>query len=798
MSGPLTGLRVLELGHQIAGPYCAKLLADLGADVIKLERPGGDSLRAWGPFPGDRPDPDASGLFRYLNANKRGVVLDLKTPEGLEAAQRLAAEADLVVENYRPGTLETLGLSFEELRALNPRIALVRISNFGQAGPYRDRPATDLVLQAAGGWVLSYDASGCEPVRVGGRMPEYVSGAFAACAALTAVQSARQRNEAVHVDLSILECLVGTLPYPMLSADVMRTQPLAATGPARRSFGILRCKDGWVGINILTDTHWANACRAIGAPEFAESRADVARNAVEHEAFTAKLKPWLDRHTAEEILEKCQVLRIPTAVVGTGQSLVESSQFTGRAFFIQEPGGDFKQPGFPYRLSASPPTLRSTAPKLAKTAPGQPLRWLSRDRAPLGIEAALDSDLPFRGTRILDLGTFWAGPYMGMYLASMGADVVKVESIQRPDGFRFIGTFSPGEDWYETGTLFQATNLGKRNLTLDLNREEGRELLLRLVETADVLIENFAPRVMERFGLDYPQVRERKPDIIMVRMPAFGLEGPWRNYVGWAMAIAQAAGISWITGDPSDELPRNPGAFVDPAVAMHALVAIQAALAHHRRTGEGQLIEMAQVETAAYMCPEPVIDYSMNGRTLARQGNRSLEHAPEGVFPCADGAYVALSVRDDADWSRMVEMLGNPDWAGDPALASLAGRLERANEVDAQLREWTAQRDAARVAELLVERQVPAATLLLAPNMYDEPQLEARSYYQTLHHPISGERRYPVWPMRFSFATGETHPSCTATLGQHNAEILRGELGLSRAELERLRKEKIIGERWKV
>ncbi len=795
----LDGLRVLELGHQIAAPYCTKLLADLGADVIKVERPGGDPLRAWGPFRNNERDPDASGLFRYLNANKRSVVLDLKTPQGLAAAKRLAADADLVVENFRPGTLERWGLGPEALRELNPSIALVRISSFGQTGPYRDYPATDVVLQTAGGWVSSHSGPGHEPVRIGGRMPEYVSAAFAACAALTAVQGARQRDESVQVDLSMLECLVGTLAYPMLAAAVTSSLPQApapARTAARAPFGILRCKDGFVGINILTAVHWANACRAIGAPEYAESRAEVSQDPAEYEAFMAKLRPWLDRHTAEEILEQCQALRIPTAVVGNGQTLVESSQFTARAFFVDEPGGEFVQPGFPYRLSVSAPELRSAAPTLAEAA--EPPSWRPRDGAPLDVQPE-DVDLPLRGTRVLDLGTFWAGPYMGMYLASMGADVIKIESIQRPDGFRFIGTFDPAaEDWYEAGTLFQATNLGKRNVTLDLSREEGRALLLRLVETADVLIENFAPRVMERFRLDYPQIREARPDIVMVRMPAFGLEGPWRDYTGWAMAIAQAAGISWITGDPSDELPRNPGAFVDPAVAMHALVAIQAALAQRRKSGEGQLIEMAQLETAACMCPEPIIEYSLSGRTQGPEGNRSRHQAPEGVYPCADGGHVGLSVRDDADWSRLVEVLGTPDWARDDALSTPAGRRARADALDARLREWTAGRDAEEIARLLQARGVPAAELLLAPRMYGEPQLEARHYYQTLDHPVTGERRYPGWPMRFSFTSGEAHPSGSPTLGQHNDEVLAGELGLKTAELERLRKDEIIGERWKV
>ncbi len=810
--GPFDGLRVLDLGHQVAGPYCTKILADLGADVIKVERPGGDPLRAWGPFPGDCPDPDAGGLFRYLNSNKRSVVLDLATEAGAEAARTLAADADLVVENFRPGMLESFGLGCDALRDANGHIALMRISNFGQTGPQRDLPATDLVIQAAGAWVQSYTAPGADPVRVGGRMAEHVAGAFAACAAVTAVHAARRRGEAVVVDLSIQETLVGTLPYSQVAMEAARKAAVkraaaggeagGGAGPARfASFGIVRCKDGWVGINILTDAHWAAACRVAGAPEYAESRGEVARNPVDHETFSHKVRRWLDGHTAEEILEQCQAARIPTAIVGSGKSLVESSQCTARPFFVEAPGGGFRQPAFPYRMSGSPPVFRSPAPALPSNSEQTP-RWRGRERAPLVLDMGSDSDLPFRGLRVLDLGTFWAGPYMGMYLASLGADVVKVESIQRPDGFRFIAAVDFSDpDWYEAGALFQGTNHGKRDVTLDLSQEAGRNLLLRLVESADVLVENFAPRVLERFGLGYAAIRAAKPDIIMVRMPAFGLEGPWRDYVGWAMAIAQAAGISWLTGDPADEDLRNPGGFLDPAVAMHATVAVQAALAHRRRTGKGQMIEMAQLETAACMCAEPVIEYSMNGRVQEREGNRSRTLAPQGVYACREGAFVAWSVRSDAEWRGLVCAMGDPVWvqagAGASELATSEGRRERADEIDEHLRAWTADLAAGEVVELLREHGIPVAEVLTTPGMYGEPQLEARNYYLTLEHPVTGKRRYPVWPMRFSFHTGPAYPGATATLGQHNDEILGGELGLEPAELERLREQDVIGERWK-
>ncbi|MAE94247.1 MAG: acyl-CoA hydratase [Deltaproteobacteria bacterium] len=789
----LTGLRILELGGRIAAPYAAKLLSDLGADVLKIEAPDGDPLRASGPFPRDEPGPDSAGLFRYLNAGKRSASLDLRSREGSEAALGLAAEADLVLESFRPGTLESFGLGPEALRELSPHLALVRISSFGQTGPYRDLPATDLVLQAAGGWVAAHDGAADSPVRMGGRLPEYVAGAFAAASGLSAVEHAQQRAEFVSVDLSMLECLVGTLSYPMLLAEAMG-RAKSPPEPARYvPFGIQPCRDGWVGINILTQAHWAAACDAMGAPEFVESRGEVTRDAADYAAFSELRTRWLETHTAEEVLEQCQSRRIPTAIVCDGLRLVDSPQLTARGFLVKEAGGAFLQPGPPYRLGATPARPGGAAPTLASAA--ELPSWVPRGEAPrlLDDEAR---ELPFEGLRVLDLGTFWAGPYLGMYLASLGADVVKVESVQRPDGFRFIASADPGNPlWYEVGSLFQATNLGKRGVTLDLRRDEGRALLLRLVERSDLLIENYAPRVMERFELDWPRLRATRPDLVMVRMPAYGLEGPRRDHVGWAMAIAQAAGISWLTGDPADDKPRNPGAFLDPTVAMHAAVAVQAALAHRRRTGEGQQIEVAQIETAVALCPEPVIDASMNGRAQHRRGNPSSGMAPQGVYPCRDGR-VALSVRDDAEWKSFAGLLGRPDWEHDTGLSQREGRSRRHDELDTGIAEWTGAQGSDAVVEVLRARGIPVAAVLVPPRIYGEPQLEARRYFQSLDHPVSGPRRYPVWPMRFSFAPAGMHPSGPPTLGQHNEEVLGGLLAVSGKELTRLQEEAVIGERW--
>ncbi|MDG2305856.1 MAG: CoA transferase [Candidatus Binatia bacterium] len=798
----LRDLRVVEIGGDIACAYASKLLADLGADVVKIEPPEGDPLRLWGPFKDGKVDPEEGGLARYLNANKRSMVIDLDGPGAVEKVRALLVGADVVIESDRPGRLEKRGLGLDVLRDLNPRIALVRISPFGQTGPYRDLEATELVIQAAGGWVSAHGLPGSAAVRVGGRIPEYLVGSFAATAALTAVRAARDKNSAVDVDVSMMECLVGTLPYPMMWAETLRKMGMPPPQKRRTPLpGVLRCKDAWVGVNVLTAQQWEDTCTLFEVPQFAQEQKNIQSDFPVAQEFFDAIQPWLKEHTADEIVTLGQAFRIPTVWIGSGDTLERFDQFRERPFFVQEPGRDWKRPGFPYRLAKTPAAIRTTAPRLGEHTWALDDPWAAREEPVVPTRKKRPNGrpdvegLPFRDLRVLDLGTFWAGPFVGMYFASHGADVIKVESVQRPDGFRFSQTYPQlGEDYYEHSTTYQGSNHGKRDLTLDLRQEEARDLLLGLLADTDVLIENFSPRVMENFGLTYEKLIETKPDLIMVRMPGFGLEGPWRDYVGWATVIEQAAGMTWVTGHPGGP-PLNPGGFIDCGVSMHVGVALQSALMHRERTGEGQHIEVAQLETGTCLTPEQIIEHTMNGTVLGRYGNRDRDFAPQGAYPTNEGAWVAFSVRTDEEWSRLVEALERPEWATAPALGTLSGRVARHDEIDAKLTEWTKQRSAADVVAVLRERRIPVSEALVATKMYGEPQLEARGFYQALDHPRSGERRYPTWPMRFSYGPEPQYATVAPTLGQHNAEILSGELGLSKEDLERLESTSIIGDR---
>jgi crotonobetainyl-CoA:carnitine CoA-transferase CaiB-like acyl-CoA transferase len=773
---PLDGLRVIEIANEISGPYCGKLLVDLGADVIKIEGPEGDSLRRWGPFPGGEPHPDRCGLFEYLNAGKHGAVLDITRETNAGVARQLIGDADVLIDGLAPGTLDKSGLGVDALQNIKPGLVVVRISNFGQHGPFRDRVETSLTIQAASGWISARDPDR-PPVQAGARIAEYVAGGYAALGALTALWIA-SRSRVTEVDVSVFEALLSTLPYPMLLAEKVRTLGLPSNIRSGPMLGVVRAGDGWVGINCLTGQHWLDVCAMLGLPEFGEQQLAIMIGGPERAEFFAAAQPWLSERTVAEIVELSQALRIPAAPIADGATVLECPQYVKREFFV-DAGGEgwsFRRPGRPFRISKAPAMPASTQSSGV---------WPASE--------ITDPSLPFAGMKVLDLTTFWAGGYLSCYLGALGADVVKVESIQRPDGFRYSAAYPyEGDDWHERSPLWQATNLNKRDITLDLTSQAGRELARRLAAQADVVLENFSPRVVEQFGLDYESLVALRPDVIAVRMPGFGLDGPWRDYVGWALNIEQVSGMSAVTGY-ADGPPCNVQGPADPIVGVHAGVALLAALEHRRRTGEGQLIEVAQIEVGAAVTAEPVIEYSMNGIVRPRDGNRQRGYC-QGVYPTdTEDAWVALSVRDDNDWAALVDAMGRPALLEDDRLATADRRAAAHDVFDQVVAAWTRTQSPANIAAVLRERNIPVEEVIAPERMYDVPQLDARGYYEDFEHVVTGWHRYPGWPFRITPGPARQHRFGPPTLGQHNDEVLSG-LGLSRDELTALRRDQVIGE----
>ena len=460
------------------------------------------------------------------------------------------------------------------------------------------------------------------------------------------------------------------------------------------------------------------------------------------------LNAWTTANNAEEIVAACVEARIPATIVGNGAELPRFDHLRERDVLLPQPGEAWIRPRAPFRFHGVP-DRELTAPVVA----GDAAAWPARRRR---VDAGAVGDRPFSGITVIDFTAFWAGPVSTAWLAAMGADVIKVEAVQRPDGIRFSAALRPDQDakFYEKSVLFHASNLGKRGITLDLRQPDGLDIVKRLVARADVIVENFTPRVLEQFGLDYDVARALRPDIVMVRMPAFGLTGPWRNRPGFAQTMEQLTGMAWATGYEGGP-PIIPGGMVDPMVGAHAALATVAALEHRARTGEGQLVEVPLVEVATAVTADQVIRYAIDGSVANRRG--------------AGGVYATIG---DDDWVSV-------DRGDDPLSPD-----DRAV--------WCAARTAEDAAAELRAQGIAAQAMVRGYETLDDSQMRARGFFEPIDNPLVGSQEYPSWPMRMSAGPQRFWTGPAPTLGQHNDEVLR-EVGVTDEELARLREEHVIG-----
>lgn len=780
---PLRDLRVVEISDRIAGDYCGKLLADAGAEVCKVEPRQGDWLRRYSATGSVIGDGASSPFFAYLNSGKRSTT----HPAASKRLSALLAAADVVVVTAGRARAAALGVDPQRLLAASPGAVIVTISDFGWTGPYADRAASEFTLQAwAGSPGFRGDPAG-PPISIGGDLGEYMGGVYAAFGALAVRRRVERGGPGEHLDLSMLEAITAMQSSEWLHSQLLRVPPIRRTLEVP---SIEPAKDGYVGITMVTGQQWLDFVAMVECPQLEEIeqlRFQIGRWAY-RDLIREQIRPWLAERTVEEIVELGQLFRLPIAALGNGSTIRDMEYVTQRGAFVRNPAG-FHQPRPPWLMSACAPAPTGATPALGGANDETP--WPPRTPG----EGPAPRTLPLAGVRIVDLTAFWAGPAATHLLAAFGADVVKVESIQRPDGIRYSGGMRTDvDDWWEYGWVFHAMNTNKRSVTLDLGSEDGRRLFTELAAGADVVIENFSPRVMDHFGLTADMLLNVNPELVVARMPAFGLDGPWRDRVGFAPTMEQIAGLAWVTGLP-DAPPVTPRGACDPLAGVHAAFAVLAALNFADRTGSGQLVELPMLETVLNATAIQAIESEVFGVTLTRRGNRGHGDAIQNIYRCAgQDNWIAVTVRDDRQWRALVELMGRPAWC-DEELSTVAARRHRADDVDRRLAEWFADLPLDATVEQLAGAGIPAAPVVSPSLVTDNPQLRHRGFLQTLHHPSTGAGLYPCPP--FARLAGQDNWLLRPPprLGEHNEDVLRDRCGLTDDELTRLATSGVMGTR---
>ncbi|HUH38734.1 MAG TPA: CoA transferase [Spongiibacteraceae bacterium] len=784
---PYQGLQVVEFNTAIAGAYAGKMLADAGASVTRLEPAGGDPLRRWKAsaalgLTAPLSEGETGPLFHYLNGNKHSRVLE---PDLAACLAQQCYQADILI-------VEEDGLSESERDQLTglhrryPRLTLVLLSAWGDDGPCRGHAANAFSLQAEVGSTAYRGYTDREPVAAGGQLGAFLVGTYAAVAAVSGWLMATRHGRGPRVEVAAFEALL----LSMQAYQFIHSQ-LEPGVPALRSVEvpcIEPASDGWVGFCTVTSQQWQALAELMEQPQLgADPNMANSELRFRHlDEVQPLIHAWTRQRRVEDIVERASAARIPVAPVGNGKSVLEMAQTKARACYQDNPAG-FKQPRPPYRLGKG--ALRSAA---AAPGPGEDATAVAPSSArPTGFGA--EGDLPLAGMTVVDFTAFWAGPFASACLGALGAEVIKIESIQRPDGMRFAAGMKPGDKpLWEISSVTHGANTNKLGITLDLESPRGRELVEQLIRQADIVIENFSPRVLEQFDLGWDKVEALNPDAILVRMPAFGLEGPWRDRTGFAMTIEQVSGLAWLTGFP-DRSPLVPRGCVDPLGGMNAVFATLAALQLRARGLGGQQVEVPLVEAGLAIAAEQVLEYTAFGQLLERQGNSSPEACPQGVFKGRDGNWLGISVSRPEHWQALCARPGL-EALRDPALQDPQQRRQHQDRILQQLSHYCSQSPAQALAGELATAGVPAAYLRNVRDLHTHPQLHARGFYQRRTHAVAGELDYPSFPFRFD---GSYLPirHVAPLLGEHNRLVLGQRLGLDDDALERLERDAVIGYR---
>jgi crotonobetainyl-CoA:carnitine CoA-transferase CaiB-like acyl-CoA transferase len=782
---PLSGVQVVDLSSGLAGAYCAKLLADGGADVVKVEDRLGDPLRRLVECGASLATDEDGALFRFLCASSDSVVGDAPF------AQELVARADVVVWSAGSAVAGDPACRPRALHERHRDLVVVALSPFGLDGPWEHRPTTDFTRQALCGGHVQRGTPTRPPLLCGGTPGEWAAGTYAAVGALAALRRATAGAGGELVDVASLDALMYSQPlYPVTWFQIagepfrpLRSSQLPSVHPTA---------DGWVSLQTTTGQQWLDFCVMLGRDDWLadEAMARGTHRTLHRDDIEPVIDAWTSVRSTDQVVEVATALRIPVAEVGNGANLPHFDHLVDGGWFTTNSYG-FTQPSVPYRLGAgASPRPFGVAPPLGRDTARQRDRIATTARRPASSSPpAADAPLPLAGLRVLDLTAFWAGPLIGHACAILGAEVIHVESTRQPDGIRCNTTRPMSEpQWWEWSPMFQGSNTGKLDLAVELDTERGRELFLRLVEASDVVIDNFSPRVLEQLGLDQHVLLARNPRVIVVRAPGYGVDGPWRERLAYAPTIEAQAGIAWTTGFP-DRGPEPPSGIADAMGGAHATFALLLALEHRRRTGRGMFLECPMVGAALNLAAQQVVEHSAYGRLLERLGNRSATCVPQGVYRTADvdpdgthDRWVAISVADDDQWRGLAGVLGIVD----PELGTPHQRRVREDDLDATLAAWCAARRSSEVVRSLSHAGVPCEPVVRAHEHDQLPTVVARGLFERLDHPVTGTADYIGAPFRFARGPRVHHRARSPLLGEHNRDVLTRVLGSSGAEVDEI------------
>jgi crotonobetainyl-CoA:carnitine CoA-transferase CaiB-like acyl-CoA transferase len=790
--GALARFRILDLTGPLGQPT-GRHLADLGAYVILVEPPGGSPSRRMAPYAarGGGAEAERSIYFLHANTNKRGIVLDIESPEGREAFFRLVRGADAVLEGFPPGYLDSLGLGYEALERERPGLVLTSITPFGQTGVHRDFQGNDFICDALGGLTHMEGERDGRPVAQPHYQAIQMTALHAAYGTLLALWHSARTGQGQQVDVSVQDVVAheyfNLVNYGSYQEVLQRTGGLSQGRPTN----YFPCSDGWVLISIVLPHQWRAFADWTQDPILMDPMFDDhALRAESVEFLDERVSAFTQTMTVQEFLEGAIPRRIPAGPVNDVRGFVEHPQTRARNWMAevdhpvvgryQAPGPSARYAETPWRIRRPAPILGQHTQEVMREAGGRAVRGVDRR------QASPPSSLPLEGIRVLDLTKSWAGPYGTRYLGDFGAEVIRIESLKFPEGRQLTKEPDPA-NWLRSNTMFAEINRNKVSVTLDLHTEEGRDILKRLVAQSDVLVENFHYAALPKWGLGYEELRKVNPRLVMLSSPGFGSTGPIRDYFAYGGCIVGFTGIGYLWGHPeATQNEKAKQAYTDFVTAGNLALAVMVALHHREVSGMGQHIELAQSEAGAAMIATAILEYTLNGTDPQPRGNRDPNAAPQGVYRCkGDDRWVAVSCATDDQWQALCRLSGAQELLNDPRYATLEGRHAAHDELDARISAWAAQLTPHQAMYRCQAAGVPAGVVATGEDLFLDPHLRTRGYVVEIDHPAPGRLAHPGMTVRLTRTPGQVRLPAPLT-GQHTEEVMARLLGLPAEEQQAL------------
>ncbi len=805
----LIAYRVLDLTDD-RGQFCGRLLADLGCKVVKVERPGGDPARQIGPFYHDIPHPEKSLSWFANNRGKKSITLDIETAAGQATIKDLVKEADVVIESFAPGYLDSLGLGYAGLSAVNPGIVMASITPFGQDGPYRDYQGPDIVVGALGGFVGMNGEPDRAPLNTSVLLAFPFACAHAVQGILLALYHRERTGRGQYVDACAMQSVASLVPdvdywpeYQVVEAKREGNYYRAANGVVR-SF-ISPCKDGHVCFFLYGGAHGANSNRALQERMESEGMIEPVLQGMiweELDLLTASASLVKDicdafdrffkEHTKAELQEFAVEKSVLMAPCCNSEDLHKSLQLKAREFWagVEHPelgatipytgscviSNAFSRNGFVRAPLAG--EHNSELPALMRGSDGNRMEGSPGGHGPVNKGAAAGQALA--GLKVLDFTQAMAGPLAARLLADQGATVIHLESESKMDIFRVTPPYKEQKSGINRSHMFANYQAGKLGLSLNMRHPRAAEVAQRLITWADVVVDSRTPGVLEKWGFGYADITKVNPSIILARLTNQGTEGPWSRHPAYGTQVIGQAGMIGLVGWPDrGPLMFGRSTYADLSASSIFTDYLLAAILHRQTTGRGQYVDGSMVECCTTFLTTQHLDYAVNGREVSLSGNRRPGAAPHGTFPCqGDDRWCAIAVTSDAQWRGLCGVMGRPELAEDSRFATLSARKENEDELERLVGAWTSGLPSTQVMTTLQAAGVPAGNVNGFQDLWEEPHLAYRQMYRPVPHSEMGQHTVISFPYKLSETPCVTQRGAPC-LGEHNELIICQLLGYS-------------------